>query len=100
MRLYRWVETWAGRVAALRIPLYAGNSAFFLLLSLFPLASLLLALLQWTSIQEADLLRFVSQVSPEALMPLFQPLLDGLYAVQPVSLISVSAVTISSSYSM
>ena len=46
MRLYRWVETWAGRVAALRIPLYAGNSAFFLLLSLFPLASLLLALLQ------------------------------------------------------
>ena len=94
MRLYRWVETWAGRVAALRIPLYAGNSAFFLLLSLFPLASLLLALLQWTSIQEADLLRFVSQVSPEALMPLFQPLLDGLYAVQPVSLISVSAVTL------
>ena len=29
MRFYRWVKKWAERVAALRIPLYAGNSAFF-----------------------------------------------------------------------
>ncbi len=26
MRFYRWVKKWAERVAALRIPLYAGNS--------------------------------------------------------------------------
>ena len=44
MRFYRWVKKWAERVAALRIPLYAGNSAFFLLLSLFPLMSILLAM--------------------------------------------------------
>ena len=44
MRFYRWVKKWAERVAALRIPLYAGNSAFFLLLSLFPLMSILLAI--------------------------------------------------------
>ena len=49
MRFYRWVKKWAERVAALRIPLYAGNSAFFLLLSLFPLMSILLAILQRTS---------------------------------------------------
>lgn len=70
MRFYRWVKKWAERVAALRIPLYAGNSAFFLLLSLFPLMSILLAILQRTSLQEADVLRLLAQVSPAALMPL------------------------------
>lgn len=94
MRFYRWVKKWAERVAALRIPLYAGNSAFFLLLSLFPLMSILLAILQRTSLQEADVLRLLAQVSPAALMPLFEDLLDGLYDVQPVSLISISAVTV------
>lgn len=62
MRFYRWVKKWAERVAALRIPLYAGNSAFFLLLSLFPLMSILLAILQRTSLQEADVLRLLAQV--------------------------------------
>ena len=94
MRFYRWVKKWAERVAALRIPLYAGNSAFFLLLSLFPLMSILLAILQRTSLQEADVLRLLAQVSPAALMPLIEDLLDGLYDVQPVSLISISAVTV------
>ena len=94
MRFYRWVKKWAERVAALRIPLYAGNSAFFLLLSLFPLMSILLAILQRTSLQEADVLRLLAQVSPAALMPLFEDLLDGVYDVQPVSLISISAVTV------
>lgn len=74
MRFYRWVKKWAERVAALRIPLYAGNSAFFLLLSLFPLMSILLAILQRTSLQEADVLRLLAQVSPAALMPLFEDL--------------------------
>lgn len=94
MRFYEWVKKWVSRVAALRIPLYAGNAALFLLLSLFPLASLLLAILQCTSLQETDVLRFLAQVSPEALMPLFEDLLDGLYDVQPVSLISISAITV------
>ena len=54
MRFYRWVKKWAERVAALRIPLYAGNSAFFLLLSLFPLMSILLAILQLSLIHISE----------------------------------------------
>lgn len=94
MRTYEWVKKWAGRLAELRIPLYAGNTAFFLLLSLLPLASLLFAVLQWTTLEETDVLRFLAQVSPEALLPLFEDLLSGLYDVQPVSLLSISAVTL------
>ena len=94
MRLIGWIKKWTKWLAEVRIPLYAGNTAFFLLLSVFPLASLLLAMLQRTSLQEADVLRFLGQVSPEALMPLFEGLLEGLYRVQPVSLISISAVTV------
>lgn len=94
VRLIGWIKKWTKWLAEVRIPLYAGNTAFFLLLSVFPLASLLLAMLQRTSLQEADVLRFLGQVSPEALMPLFEGLLDGLYQVQPVSLISISAVTV------
>lgn len=95
MRFYRWVKKWVERVAALRIPLYAGNSAFFLLLSLFPLMSILLAILQRTSLQEADVLRLLAQVSPAALMPLFEDLgsTDSTMC-SPSSLISISAVTV------
>lgn len=93
----RWAKrldrllTWLGEA---RIPLYAGNTAFFLLLSLFPLTSLLLALLQRTGLEQADLLRFFAQVSPEALLPLWKSLLAGLWQVQPVPLLSVSALTV------
>lgn len=93
LRLYRCLKKGLGWLGEAHIPLYAGNTAFFLLLSVFPLASLLLAILQRTSLQQADVLRFLAQVSPEALLPLFESLLAGLYQVQPVPLISISAVT-------
>ena len=48
MELKKWVEQLLARIAAMQIPIYAGNASFFLLLSVFPIVSLLLSLLPYT----------------------------------------------------
>ena len=42
MKLKKQLEQLLARVAAMQIPIYAGNASFFLLLSVFPIVSLLL----------------------------------------------------------
>ena len=42
MELKKRVEQLLARIAAMQIPIYAGNASFFLLLSVFPIVSLLL----------------------------------------------------------
>ena len=41
MELKKRVEQLLARIAAMQIPIYAGNASFFLLLSVFPIVSLL-----------------------------------------------------------
>ena len=48
MKLKKQLEQLLARVAAMQIPVYAGNASFFLLLSVFPIVSLLLSLLPYT----------------------------------------------------
>ena len=43
MKLKKQLEQLLARVAAMQIPIYAGNASFFLLLSVFPIVSLLLS---------------------------------------------------------
>ena len=55
----------------LQIPVYSGNASFFLLLSFFPLAILLLALLQYLPVTQTDLLSLIELIVPQALLPFF-----------------------------
>ena len=55
----------ARRVAAMQIPVYAGNASFFLLLSVFPIVSLLLSLLPYTPLTIEHLLGLCAQLAPE-----------------------------------
>ena len=45
MDLKKRIAQLSARIAAMQIPIYAGNASFFLLLSVFPIVSLLLSLL-------------------------------------------------------
>lgn len=55
----------ARRVAAMQIPVYAGNASFFLLLSVFPVVSLLLSLLPYTPLTLDHLLAFCEEFAPD-----------------------------------
>lgn len=54
-----------------QIPVYAGNAAFFLVLSFLPLLTLLLAALQYTVFRPEDLLALLSRIMPDEVLPLF-----------------------------
>ena len=59
-----------------QIPVYAGNAAFFLILSFLPLLTLALAVLQYTVFRPEDLLALFSRVVPQEVLPLFRDLLQ------------------------
>ena len=64
MKLKKQLEQLLARVAAMQIPIYAGNASFFLLLSVFPIVSLLLSLLPYTPLTIEHLLGLCAQLAP------------------------------------
>ena len=82
----------ARRVAAMQIPVYAGNASFFLLLSVFPIVSLLLSLLPYTPLTLEHLLGFCAQLAPDWLMRLLEYFIRTLYKSSSAAIISASVV--------
>ena len=63
----------------MQIPIYAGNASFFLLLSVFPIVSLLLSLLPYTPLTIEHLLGLCAQLAPEWLLRLLEYFIRTLY---------------------
>jgi len=78
------------RFSFFQISVYAGNAAFFLILSVFPLATLLLGLAQYLPVTSEELIAMLDRVLPEAAVPLFRYIF-GMN--NPTAVISVSALT-------
>ena len=93
MNLPKPVERFLNDQPRLQIPICAGNASYFLLLSLFPIAILLLAILQYVPVTQEDLKLLVERIVPEALWPFFDYLASGLYSGRSFAIISLSAVT-------
>ena len=62
MKLPKPAERIVREVPQLHIPICAGNASFFLLLSLFPLAILLLTILQYIPVTKNDLLALIEMI--------------------------------------
>lgn len=76
-----------------QIPVYAGNAAFFLVLSFLPLTTLLLAVLQYTVFRPEDVLMLLSRIMPDEILPLFESFLQRSYQNSGAAVISLSALT-------
>jgi len=72
---------------------YASAGAFYLFLSLFPAAAILCALLPYTQIPQAELLRFLSAVLPSVMQELLQRIVEDVYGYSAAA-ISVSTVVL------
>lgn len=77
----------------MRIAAHSANTAFFLILSVFPVSMILVGVLGYTSLELEDVMTMASGVFPDALLPLVRRLLSGAYEATSAPLLSLSAVT-------
>ena len=80
------------RVQAMGIPTHAATAGYFIVLSVFPSLVLLLSLLRYTTLDAGDLLDFLSDFLPAALLPAAEKLIISTYAHTSGAMVSVSAV--------
>ena len=92
MKLPKPAERIVREVPQLHIPICAGNASFFLLLSLFPLAILLLTILQCIPVTIFDLLALIEMIVPQTLWPFFEYLTNDLYADRSFAILSFSII--------
>ena len=81
------------RVTALRIPIHAAHTGYFLILSLFPTLVLLLGLLRYTPLDIHSLLALLEGMVPDALLPDAELLILSVYENSSRALVGLSAVT-------
>lgn len=79
------------QVADMRLPLYAANVCYFLVLSIFPGLLLVLAALRYTPVSATDLIRMLENLVPAALMPAVERLIVSTYYNATGTMVSVSA---------
>lgn len=89
-KLYHKLSDMFGRIGALRIPAYAGNASFFLLLSVFPAAMLLLTAVQYIPASVQDLAAFVADFVP---MPVYDMFKAILYDMEPSKTVTMLSAT-------
>ena len=86
------LKEFAEYLAEQKVPLYAANASFFLILSIFPVLVLLLSLIRYTGLQVETLTDLISGVVPAALMPMVNRLVLSAYVNSTGAVLSLSAV--------
>ena len=86
------VRIWRA-VKELRVPLYAANASFFIVLAVFPALLLLLGLLRYTPLEVERLGELLAGVLPEALLESAEELILLTYDNTSGAALGVSAVT-------
>ena len=80
-------------IAALKLPVHAANTGFFLILSAFPALVLLLGILRYTELHITDLLSLLEGVIPAALLPEAELLIVSTYRSTTRAMVGFSALT-------
>ena len=80
-------------ISQLKIPIYASNACYFIVLAVFPTLVLLLSLLRYTGLEVENLTDILEGVIPAALMPSAKKLILSTYQNTSGAMVSLSAVT-------
>lgn len=81
------------KVVSLRIPLYAANACYFLVLSVFPALLLLLALLQYTPLEVEGLGEMLEGILPDPFLEGAEELILTTYDSASYTVVGISAIT-------
>lgn len=91
-RIYKIIERIAEEISLTYVSVYAANAAFFIFLSVFPAMLVLLSITQYTIVTIEGIMALLTNLIPEALLPLLNFIIQDLSAVNPASIISLSTV--------
>lgn len=86
------VHLWR-RLQQLRIPVYAANASFFIVMAVFPALLLLLGLLRYTALEVERLGEMLAGILPEALLEGTEELILLTYDATSATTLGLSAVT-------
>lgn len=81
------------RIADYKVPVYAANACYFIVLAVFPTLLLLIGLLRYTGLEVERLGEVLQGVLPEALLPAAEELILNTYDNTSGALVGLSAVT-------
>ena len=84
----------AQTVHQMHIPLHAGYTAYFLILSVFPALLLVLSMLRYTGLQVEALIELLRDFLPEALMGAVEELVYSTYLHSNGAVVGVAAITV------
>lgn len=90
-RSYRNLRNLLDSAKEHRISTSAAEAAFFLILSMIPFLMLCLSVIRYTPVTEADVMREVTLILPDAIDPVALVVIDEIYN-KSVTIVSVSAV--------
>lgn len=79
-------------MVGLRVPVYAANASYFIVLAVFPALVLILSLLRYTGLAVETLTDLLEGLLPSALMPWIKKLILSTYQNTSGAMVSVSAV--------
>ena len=79
MKKYRLLNRIMNRISENHTGAYAAQSAFFIVLSMIPFIMLLLALVQYTPVTKADVIRAVTHVLPKTIYPMIVSIVNQVY---------------------
>ena len=90
-RAYKIFMKFVNKMDDDHIGAYAGSTAFFTFLSLFPMLMLLLSILPYTRLEQETLLSFMAKIMPWSINSVVEEIVNDLYhastAVLPVTII-------------
>lgn len=92
MKHYRKLQTFLHQIGSYRVPIYAANASFYIILSLFPAIMLVVSLLPYIGYSEQDLLYAIGSLVPEVLEPLLSRIISDMSSNSTGALISVTAI--------
>lgn len=90
-KIYRAVKRELGYYLGLNVPLYAANTAFYIILSVFPAIMLAVGLLPYIGFEKEDLLSALQGIVPTVLEPLLSKVVYDMSENSTRALLSVTA---------
>ena len=80
------------KMAEDNVSAYAAQASFFTIVSFFPFCMFLMTLLQFSSIQERDFTRLISEYAPSALSPFILQIITEIYNSPTMTVLSITVV--------
>lgn len=91
-KVYKIFSGFMQRLYEDHVAVYAGHAAFFLIISGFPLIMLILSLIKYTPVSQADLLRAATNILPSSMDPMAESIINEMYKYTSGTIISVTAI--------